>query len=298
MGVPSDRYTAVLTISACTPEAAALMHSSQDLALHGSLVDATGANPSDSDQSPPSTYAAGNELLCFFNSADAGFRSAYSYRQRVQDHSRIPVAFHVRMLLDCPAAGAEPGYATKRKMVTTRQLVRRLPADRIFATESGVQRLSAAVRGSFAPAEDTLFGVLPGEALYCAAIEQDDASTRLSIAARNDNGDTQGKTLHLRWRDRKLTLRPESPPITFGRSGDADIQLVSDLTSRIHAQLSFQKTDFILSDQSTNGTFVKIGDGEEVTLHHRQIVLRDTGVISLGSRVRGGRGNLVYFSIG
>jgi hypothetical protein len=241
---------------------------------------------------------AGDELLCFFESADSGFHAAHAYRQLVLQHSRIPIAFHVRMLLDCPrTTDGTLDYAGKRNIVTTRKLVRRLPAERIFATESGVQHLSEDIRSYFRPWEQTVFGALPGEQLYCALTQQE-TCTRLSIATLNKDSTATDKTLHLRWREHKLTMRPESPPITFGRCGEADIQLESDLTSRIHAQLSFRLTDYILADQSSNGTYVKIGDAEEVALHHEQIVLRRTGVISLGSRIKAGRGNLVYFSIG
>jgi len=294
----NDRRRALLTISACTPEAAAIMRSSQDLALQGDNGSEANGAPDAPREALRSAYAAGNELLCFFESADSGFHSAHAYRQLVHEHSRIPIAFHVRMLLDCPGiSDGTLGYTVRRKIVTTRRLVRRLPADRIFATAAGVQHLSAELRSNFRPAEQTLFGTSPGEQLYCAATHEE-TCTRLSISTRNEDSTTPDKTLHLRWRDHKLTVRPESPPITFGRSGEADIQLESDLTSRIHAQLSFQLTDFILADQSTNGTYVKMDDAEEVPLHNEQIVLRRTGVISLGARIQAGRGNLIYFSIG
>ncbi|MGD8936839.1 MAG: FHA domain-containing protein, partial [Thiogranum sp.] len=298
MGMLNNGGTAVLTISACTPEAAAVMRTSQDLALHGNDGFEASTTPGAPREASRSAYAVGDELLCFFESADSGFHSAHAYRQLVHEHSRIPIAFHIRMLLDCPGiTDATLGYAVRRKIVTTRKLVRRLPADRIFATAAGVQQLSEDVRSNFRPAEQTLFGTFPGEQLYCAATHEE-TCTRLSISTRNEDSTTPDKMLHLRWRDHKLTVRPESPPITFGRSGEADIQLESDLTSRIHAQLSFQLTDFILADQSTNGTYVKMDDAEEVPLHHEQIVLRRTGVISLGARIQLGRGNLIYFSIG
>lgn len=294
MGILPGRPAALLTISACTPEAAAIMRDCEALALQEGEGPGTNATPREVSRS---AYASGNELLCFYESADSGFRAASAFRQRVHDHGRVPIAFHVRMLLDCP--GATDGtlaYAVKRKIVTARKLVRWLPAERIFATETGVQNLSDDVRNCFQPVEHTIFGSLPGEQLYCASSQQD-ACTRLSLAARKDDLTKLENTLHLRWRDNKLTVRPENVPITFGRGSEADIQLESDLTSRVHAQLSFQLTDFILADRSTNGTFVKIGDAEEVPLRHGQIVLRRSGVISLGSRIQAGGGNLIYFSV-
>ena len=108
---------------------------------------------------------------------------------------------------------------------------------------------------------------------------------------------TGGRSLCLRWRDNTLTLLPDSPSLTIGRSDQADIQIESELASRIHARVGFHETNFLLADQSTNGTFVQIGDDDEVYLHHEQIVLRSSGVISLGQRMRGGRGKLIYFNL-
>ena len=103
--------------------------------------------------------------------------------------------------------------------------------------------------------------------------------------------------MSLRWRDNTMTLLPESPSLTIGRGDQSDIQIESELASRNHARLGFQQTNFILTDQSTNGTFVQIDNDDEVYLHHEQIVLRGRGVISLGRHIRAGKGKLIYFKL-
>ena len=97
---------------------------------------------------------------------------------------------------------------------------------------------------------------------------------------------------------RSTTKSPLPPPLTIGRGDRSDIQIESELVSRIHARLGFQQTNFVLTDQSTNGTFVQIDEDEEVYLHHEQIVLRGRGVIGLGRHIRAGKGKLIYFKLG
>jgi hypothetical protein len=125
----------------------------------------------------------------------------------------------------------------------------------------------------------------------------DDATTLISLPSLKQEITTGSRTLHLRWRENTITLEPDSPSLTLGRGDQSDIQIESQLASRTHARLSFQQTNFILTDQSSNGTFVQIDDDEEVYLHYEQIVLRGSGMISLGRRVRGGRGKLIYFKV-
>jgi len=51
-----------------------------------------------------------------------------------------------------------------------------------------------------------------------------------------------------------------------------------------------------LTDQSTNGTFVRTLDGQNYFLRQEELTLFGSGVISLGKNIDKSRENLLYYS--
>ena len=176
------------------------------------------------------------------------------------------------------------------------RLLKQVPPGQIFATKAITEQLGEHSRARFRLYEQEAAGADAGEPLR-QVICNEETITRIAIPARHQGRNGTARSLCLRWRDHTLTLVPENQSLTIGRGDQSDIQIESELASRIHARLGFQQTNFILTDQSTNGTFVQIDDDEEVYLHHEQIVLRGSGVISLGRRIRVGGGKLIYFKL-
>jgi adenylate cyclase len=75
----------------------------------------------------------------------------------------------------------------------------------------------------------------------------------------------------------------ETPrPLVIGRADDCDLIVRSDLASRRHALLEAKRSYFVLTDQSTNGTFVVNQETELVFLKRESIQLLGSGAISLG----------------
>jgi adenylate cyclase len=72
--------------------------------------------------------------------------------------------------------------------------------------------------------------------------------------------------------------------VAFGMGRDSSNQCVVDneWVSRNHASIEFQRGEFLITDRSTNGTYIKFGDDEEIRLHRNSIQLRKAGTISLG----------------
>ncbi len=176
------------------------------------------------------------------------------------------------------------------------RMMHRLPVDRIFATQSVAACLSDALRARFSLFEQDALELTQMDA-PAPTVFGDEPTTLFAIPLSRQQPARGDHTLSLRWRGHAVTLHPGSPALTFGRGTDSTVQIESTLVSRHHARLDFRHTNFMLADQSTNGTFVRIENDEEVFLHHEQIVLRGSGVISLGRRTGSGGGKLIYFSV-
>jgi hypothetical protein len=79
----------------------------------------------------------------------------------------------------------------------------------------------------------------------------------------------------------------EVPPegdARIGRDRSNDVVIASPRASRVHARIYGRDRNFVIVDQSSNGTFVMIdGNDSEVTLRREEAVLGERGWIGLGS---------------
>ncbi|MBV1910119.1 MAG: FHA domain-containing protein [Kangiellaceae bacterium] len=90
----------------------------------------------------------------------------------------------------------------------------------------------------------------------------------------------------------------DSVDIQLGRSDDCDLVVDEELVSRFHAKISVRRGQFILTDQSTNGTYFRTNDGKVTYLRRDEITLADSGVISLGNHFEQSTGDwLINFLV-
>jgi adenylate cyclase len=245
------------------------------------------------------TRISNNALIGVFPTADSACGVACSVQQACKEHGLGSALADVRILLDRQAEGLAGETApTPAGGVhgLAEQLMKQVSPGQIFATKAITGQLGELSRARFRLYEMEATGADAGEQL-CQVICNEETVTRIAIPTQYQERTSTSRSLSLRWRDNTMALVAGSPSLTIGRGDQSDIRIESELASRIHARLGFQQTNFILTDQSTNGTFVQIDNDEEIFLHHEQIVLRGSGVISLGRHIRAGRGKLIYFKL-
>jgi len=92
----------------------------------------------------------------------------------------------------------------------------------------------------------------------------------------------RGMRLRLRFDDRELVVDERASNITIGRAEVNDVVIKGHLSSRLHARIVIGLSNFVLIDQSTNGTFVQTGDGEELFIRQDILQLKGEGMIGLG----------------
>jgi hypothetical protein len=103
--------------------------------------------------------------------------------------------------------------------------------------------------------------------------------------------------LKLRYRDRAWDLTTHSGPFTLGRVADCDLQIREQRVSRFHARVELKDDQFYLTDDSTNGTYVRFQDGHAEVLSKSSLVLRGSGLIALGTEATESNPHVVYFSM-
>ena len=75
---------------------------------------------------------------------------------------------------------------------------------------------------------------------------------------------------------------------------DCDLIVKGDLISRYHSKIEHRRGKFIITDQSTNGTFIKTSGGQIIFLRREEFTLFGSGFISLGRKVNLADDNIIH----
>lgn len=86
--------------------------------------------------------------------------------------------------------------------------------------------------------------------------------------------------LNLRHEQTEIQLDRNRPMVTLGRLSSCDLPLKDDRCSRIHARIELRGNQFVLIDQSTNGSFVTLEGSKEQRIHRKELALAGRGLIS------------------
>lgn len=82
--------------------------------------------------------------------------------------------------------------------------------------------------------------------------------------------------------------------VTIGRQKGNDIQVPQTRVSRLHATVTLKEGKYILTDQSSNGTYVHLRGSEAMTIKKEAIPLTCSGVIGLGCKVEFGSPDAIH----
>lgn len=111
-------------------------------------------------------------------------------------------------------------------------------------------------------------------------------------------------SLLLTYLDDSQELTQDTGSFLLGRGGDCDLVIDSSLASRNHAKIEFRWGDIVLTDHSTNGTFLQYKPGKSepnslfVHLHRREISLIGKGIIGIGTKIESAEPTcLLYFDV-
>jgi len=117
-----------------------------------------------------------------------------------------------------------------------------------------------------------------------SADDADDAieSTTLGFSMVTEAGDAM-VTLHLSYRGQEIAMSRALPRVTIGREDSSGLRIASRQTSRQHAVIDFTRESFLLTDHSTNGTFIRSGGSPPLVLRRDSTKLVGSGLIGFGA---------------
>ena len=104
---------------------------------------------------------------------------------------------------------------------------------------------------------------------------------KITLTSVREPGATSSVSLKLRYHDKVVRLDETSATLILGRGKKADVVINDTMASREHARVECRRDKFVLTDQSTNGTYIVTADGTTY-LRREETTLTGVGKISFG----------------
>jgi adenylate cyclase len=238
----------------------------------------------------------GDEIMCRFGSVDDALQAACVMHEETRSVPVYGTSLALRIGLHYGPAilDTTTGDVHGDVVNIASHMAKIAQAHKVITTGGTVARSSSGL-GMRTRVYDRakLKGSRPIE-VYEVIWEQEEDVTQAGQAPLAQLADA-AQQLHLRYQSRELLLKPEQSHKIIGRDRQCDFPVEAELVSRAHCRLEYSRGKFMLVDQSTNGTYVRTGDGKEVYLRREGLPLWGKGMISLGKPIIEAREHMIHF---
>jgi len=239
----------------------------------------------------------GDEVMCVFRRADDAVGAASEMQTQVD--AKRPGKYHVQIHIGLhygPVLIEDNSDVFGDTVNAAAYLTAVAAADQILTTEATERNLSPELKSCVRPVfKAVLKGSSDESTVYQVVWHKDTANlTDVNLRSHKIIPGDEGSLL-VRHRNLTLRLDQSRPTITIGRGDDCDIVVQEKLASRKHVSIRLLRTHFYLVDHSLNGTFVKLETGEEVHVLRGELMIENSGKLTLGRSARDGATEVVTF---
>jgi class 3 adenylate cyclase len=230
----------------------------------------------------------GDGAMVTFPTVFLGYRTAIQIQDALRDGQlRLKIGLHVG-----PVIRADADVYGDTVNVAARVLARSGPGE-ILLSGACAERLRPEERATVRLLDTTSVKGRP-ESLEIYSYIGD--ATNVTIIVPSAKRESGGAALVLMYRGSEVRMETSAPPLLIGRETGCGLVIDSELASRRHATIEVQRTSFVLTDHSSNGTFV-VPDQSGVPqfLRRESLHLAGSGVISVGMAADQNRDNLIRY---
>jgi class 3 adenylate cyclase len=228
----------------------------------------------------------GDELMCRFPTADAAVAAARIMQEIVQsapESERLRAS--IRTGLHYGSVIEDEGDVFGDAVNLAARMASVARGGQIITTDTTVAELSPALASVTRPFDVTkVKGKRAEIAIYEVLWDSDEEVTRMATKLMS-RGQVQDGNLTVTFADTVHTIQADTGSLSFGRDGQCDVVIDTDLASRRHAHCVVRRGKFVLVDTSTNGTYVQIAGKEDVYLRREELILHSDGIFCLGQKV-------------
>lgn len=232
----------------------------------------------------------GDGMVCEFRDADGAFRAACDIQQAaVAAEAGDGPKLTIKVGFNWGPVVTERGDVFGDTVNVCARLVSLAGPHQVLTTEETVDALSPPLRGRCRHlyalgVRGRVEEVEVSEVLW--RLDDPDVTKELSRASLKAAARVDW-ILKLSYGGDTVVVEP-SGSIRLGRGKANDVVVPSTLASRVHARIYGRGGNFVIVDQSSNGTFVAIdGHSRELQLRREEAVLGERGYIGLGGSATG-----------
>ena len=243
----------------------------------------------------------GDEVMSTFPTADDAMNAAKRMQEAITtDEALAHDDGHVAIRIGCHygAVVQEHRDIFGSAVHTANRMTSQAKAKQIITTLSTVERLSPEWQSAARQIDvATVRGKADEVVLFEVLWQPEEATSMLPTVPWSNKKSARPRRLSLRCQGQEVTVGEGRKSVTLGRADDNDIVVKGNLISRVHARVEARRDRFTLVDESTNGTFVQTGDGEEIFVRRDNTVLKGEGVIGLGRVAQPGTSLAIHFVV-
>jgi class 3 adenylate cyclase len=225
----------------------------------------------------------GDELLCTFADVVSALAAATAMQQRageVRGPDGRKLALHIGMHFG-PALEDRSDIFGDAVNVAARVVELARPGQ-ILITESCYQMIPLMGRGRIRTIDRIAVRGRSAETTVMEVLWQQGRVAVTTIVPPVTRSDTASSSALITYADRTFTIAQRSQPFLIGRDQACQMVVATTMASRQHASIEFRRGKFVLTDRSTNGTFIVPDGGSVIHLRREELVLQGSGAIGFG----------------
>jgi class 3 adenylate cyclase len=239
----------------------------------------------------------GDELMAVFGDAESAVQAACEIQERIDALPPVSGAkLSIRAGLHCGPAVEENNDVFGETVNIAARMISLAKGGQIVTTATTAGELPPGLRETTRPMADQVVKSKSGEIPVCELIWRDSAELRQRVQHRAVRSEPSSD-LRLRHAGIEVPVDGERETLSFGRDAGSDLIVADRRASRNHARIERRGSQYVLVDQSTNGTYVTFQGELEFALKNEEIPLRGRGRIAFGHSSRDSNAEIVEFDL-
>lgn len=229
----------------------------------------------------------GDGAMTTFPTADLAYQAAMEIQDALRGgHLRIKIGFHVG-----PVLVTEDDVFGDTVNLAARVLARSGPGE-ILLTGACVETIRPEFRASVSLLDTTPVKGRPDPIEIYRVIGDEDNVTVIVPSTRIVE---RRKAVVFKCHSHEVRLDTRSGPLLIGRDPGCALVVPSEWASRRHATIDVERDRFVLTDHSSNGTYVVEEGGAPQFVKREGVPLSGRGVISLGIAPAQNADDLIHY---